>query len=251
VIAGSGMPSGEAKRVLQGFEVSGRWAYASGSNYATYYTANCKVDGQDEIRSIAVPANEVNIHHTWDSLGMRATGSHDFSVDSAFVECAYTFSLADKPLLNEAIFFCPLETLASLTFASVALGVTQHAIDAFIAFAEQKKLGEGHRCLIDELATQTMCQQAERLMSNNRDQLYDLSEQVWQVAEQSQNPSDALRNQVTLEVIELVQDCIKIVDGMKRYSGMMAVFTTSPFGRAWRDLHTLSQHVIVAPKLET
>ncbi|MBD3611023.1 MAG: hypothetical protein HUJ13_01125, partial [Hydrogenovibrio crunogenus] len=67
LIAGSGMPSGEATTLKNGFEVSGRWRYASGSDYASWFTANCKVGGDDdEILSIAVPADDVTVDHTWD-----------------------------------------------------------------------------------------------------------------------------------------------------------------------------------------
>ena len=248
VIAGSGMPSGEAKAITGGFEVSGRWGYASGSDYATWFTANCKVMGkQDEIVSIAVSADKVVRHQTWDVFGMKATGSHDFSIDSVTVPKTYTFSLFDKPLLDEPIFYCPLETLASLTFASVAIGITQHAVDEFIAFAKQKQISEA-QSLMEVTDIKLRCAQAEQLLHDSRKRLNQQSEQVWQAAEKRRHPSDALRETIAEEAIELVQNCVQLVDGLKARSGMMAVFAASPFGRAWRDLHTLSQHVIVSPK---
>lgn len=250
VIAGSGMPSGEAIPIKNGFEVSGRWAYASGSDYASWFTANCKVVGSDnEILSIAVPSEEVTVHHTWDVFGMKATGSHDFSIDSIDVPKAHTFSLANPPLLQDPIFFCPLETLASLSFGSVAIGITHHAIEAFMAFTKQKQVFGSTDSLMDKIEIQQQCTQAQQLLDEARTQLYQRAEQVWQAAETRQPPSDALREKISEEVIEMVQNCVKEVDALKARSGMMAVFTTSEFGRAWRDLHTLSQHIIVSPKV--
>lgn len=249
LIAGSGMPSGEAIPLKNGFEMSGRWRYASGSDYASWFTANCKVGGDDdEILSIAVPADDVTVHRTWDVFGMKATGSHDFSIDSTCVAKTHTFSLANKPLLEDPIFFCPLETLASVTFASVAIGITQHAVEEFISFAKQKKIFGSTESLMDKAEIQQQCEQAQQLLDEIRNRLYQRAEQVWQAAEKRQLPLDELREKITVEVIEMVQSCVKRVDALKVHSGMMAVFTTSPFGRAWRDLHTLSQHVIVSPK---
>lgn len=250
VIAGSGMPSGQAKRIKDGFEVSGRWAYASGSDYASWFTANCVVEGSDnEILSIAVPAEQVTQHQTWNVFGMKATGSHDFSIDSVKVPKKHTFSLAEKPLLEDPIFFCPLETLASVTFASVAIGITSHAVEEFIAFAKQKQIFGSSECLMDKVEIQQKCMSAEQVIQTARSQLSQRAEQVWQAAEKKQQPADEVREQIAEEAIEMVQNCVKAVDALKMYSGMMAVFTSSPFGRAWRDLHTLSQHIIVSPKV--
>lgn len=250
VIAGSGMPSGKAISLKEGYEVSGRWAYASGSNYASWFTANCMVEGSDnEILSIAVPAAEVTIHPTWNVFGMKATGSHDFSIDSVCVANTHTFSLANNPFLEDPIFFCPLETLASLSFGSVAIGITQHAIDEFMSFAKQKQVNGSSQFLMNEPSIQQQCSTAQQLVNEGRNRLYQRAQQIWTVAEKRRIPSDELREQITEEVIEMVQNFVKATDALKARSGMMAVFTTSPFGRAWRDLHTLSQHVIVSPKV--
>jgi len=249
VIAGSGMPTGKATPLTNGFEVSGRWAYASGSDYATWFTANCMVNGMDnKILSIAVPAADVTRHQTWNVFGMKATGSHDFSIDSVTVPTTHTFSLADKPILEDPIFFCPLETLASLTFASVAIGIAQHAVMEFITFAKNKQVFGSTECLIDKTEIQRKRVQAEQLIQDARGQLYQRAEQVWQAAEKRHQPSEEVREKITQEAIDMVQNCVKAIDALKVHSGMMAVFTVSPFGRAWRDLHTLSQHIIVSPK---
>lgn len=249
VIAGSGTPSGIATRTEEGFNVSGRWAYASGAHHATWFTANCKIDGNDnEITAIAVPADQVTMHNTWSVFGMQATGSHDFSIDSVAVAKAFTFSLADEPLLDDPIFRCPLETLASLSFASVAIGIAQHALHTFNEFAQHKHLPGSSQPLAEEADVQQRCDRADRLISTARDLLYQLVEEVWEQAENGDKPEEALFNQVQQAGVDMVQDCLAAADLLKARAGMMAVFNSSPFGRAWRDLHTLSQHAFVTPK---
>ncbi|WP_319380404.1 hypothetical protein [Thiomicrorhabdus sp.] len=241
VIAGSGSPSGLAITKKNGFEVSGRWAYASGAHHATWFTANCKIDGNDEqIISIAMPAEQVEIHDTWHVFGMQATGSHDFTAEPVFVPENCTFSLADKPLLKDPIFHCPLETLASLTFASVAVGIAQHAFDEFQRFIESKPL-------VGDIDIQQRIKQANELISQGRQQLYQLAEAVWNEAENAKAPRETLRRQVDEDCREIVQNGVTAADLLKARAGMLAAFTDSAFGRAWRDLHTLSQHIIVSP----
>lgn len=247
VIAGSGMPSGVAKPMKDGYEVSGHWKYASGSDYANWFTANCLVEGTDnDIISIAVPADQVVRHSTWKVFGMKATGSHDFSVESVWVPNAHTFSLAKPPVLDDAIFFCPLDILASLTFTSVAIGIAQHALAEFINFAKHKTVLGSKNALIEMASVQQYCTESEQLLQQSRKQLHQYAEDVWQAAQHQQTPSEVCHKSITKESIEMVQDCVQMVDGLKRRSGMLAVFESTPFSRAWRDLHTLSQHIIVS-----
>src|SRR5690606_545847 len=103
VIAGSGAPDGRAERVPGGYRVRGRWRYASGAPYATTFTANCivtsggepvrDVNGEPLVRAMAFPRSDVEIVETWDAAGMRATASHDFVVEDAFVSEARSFSV--------------------------------------------------------------------------------------------------------------------------------------------------------------
>jgi alkylation response protein AidB-like acyl-CoA dehydrogenase len=250
VIAGSGMPSGLAKTTKDGFEASGRWAYASGAHHATWFTANCKVDDTEDILAIAVPAAEVTVHSTWSAFGMKATGSHDFSVEKVSMPRDFTFSLADAPVLNDPIFHCPLETLASVTFGSVAIGIAQHALEAFQAFAQHKTVYGQDGVLAEQPAIQQCIEQAQTQIESARTQLYALADAVWQACEHGQAPDEALRTQVQTECVTLVQNCLRAADSLKARAGMMAVFDTSEFGQAWRDLHVLSQHAILSPPLD-
>ncbi len=249
VIAGSGMPSGLAKTTKDDFEASGRWAYASGAYHASWFTANCKVDDTDDILAIAVPAAKITVHSTWLAFGMKATGSHDFSVEKVTVPRDFTFSLADAPVLNDPIFHCPLETLASVTFGSVAVGIAQHALEAFQAFAQHKTVYGQDGVLAEQPAIQQCIEQAQTQIEHARTRLYDLADAVWQACEHGQSPNEAVRTQVQTECVTLVQNGLHAADSLKARAGMMAVFDTSEFGQAWRDLHVLSQHVILSPPL--
>ncbi|QKI88274.1 hypothetical protein [Thiomicrorhabdus xiamenensis] len=248
VIAGSGMPAGQAKTTASGFDVNGRWPYASGAYHATWFTANCKIDGGDkEIISIAVPAEQVVIHDTWQVFGMQATGSNDFSINAAAVPNAFTFSLEKAPISDDAIFRCPLETLASLSFASVAVGIAQHACEAFEELIRHKTVPGSTTPLSEDSDIQYRIGEAQRLIDTSRNRLYQLAESVWGNLEQGISPPETLIRQVQKNCQQIVQAGIRAADLLKARAGMAAVFIDSPFGRAWRDLQTLSQHAIVAP----
>lgn len=248
VIAGSGMPSGIAKRVAGGFEVTGKWSYASGAYHANWFTANCIIEGSDnEIISVAMPAEQVEIDNVWSVMGMQATSSDDFSVENVFVADEMTFSLFAQPKMDGAIFLCPLEVLASFSFASVALGIARHAYDEFDRYAQQKTDVISNQLLADNANVKQRQQNAKTKIDSARQSLYQLADQVWQTLLAGETLDEQLKQQVDIAARETVQACVEASNLLYAKAGMMPIFKSSEFGRAWRDLHVLSQHIMISP----
>jgi alkylation response protein AidB-like acyl-CoA dehydrogenase len=94
IIAGTGAndwlaSSGEMNRVEGGFEVSARKHFVSGSPGAQVFvtSANYESDDGTEVLHFAIPFSSEGItrHANWNTLGMRATGSNDVTLDRVFV----------------------------------------------------------------------------------------------------------------------------------------------------------------------
>jgi alkylation response protein AidB-like acyl-CoA dehydrogenase len=83
------MPSGQAVPVEGGYQVSGRWAFASGIRHAQWVSATTRVVGDGAaaptLRRVVMPVAEVHIHDNWQVMGLQGTGSCDFSVTDLFV----------------------------------------------------------------------------------------------------------------------------------------------------------------------
>ena len=87
--AGQLRSSGEA-RVVGGYRVTGRWALGSGCQHANWIVGGCRIfdgdeprlraDGTPISRLLFFPAADCEIIDTWHSIGLRGTGSHDYSV---------------------------------------------------------------------------------------------------------------------------------------------------------------------------
>jgi 3-hydroxy-9,10-secoandrosta-1,3,5(10)-triene-9,17-dione monooxygenase len=83
---------GRDTRVTQvdgGYRISGRLKFSSGSTHAPWFVIGAQTPdsraGNYQMRLLAVPRAQVKIIECWDSLGLRATGSHDIAVDDVFV----------------------------------------------------------------------------------------------------------------------------------------------------------------------
>src|SRR4051794_9163009 len=105
-LAGALRPGGTAVAVDGGYRVSGRWSLASGCTYADHLYGSCRVvrpgndaGGTSEIRVVYVPASAATVLDTWRSVGLRATGSHDFTLDDVVVPDEWTLPM---PVLGSA-----------------------------------------------------------------------------------------------------------------------------------------------------
>jgi acyl-CoA dehydrogenase len=82
--------SGTAQRVEGGYRVSARKAPASGSEWGDVIVTSIRWDDAPDgpqVLHCSVPAHQdgVRIERTWDTLGLRATGSHTVVIDDVFV----------------------------------------------------------------------------------------------------------------------------------------------------------------------
>ena len=129
-------PRGTAVAVDGGYRVSGRKVFASqvpdGDVFSTMFAFDDPRAGR-RVLNMAVPvqADGVRIIETWDTLGMRGTGSHDVEFTDVFVP-------ADKVLANRpyGVVDPPLQVIISHAFpviTGVYLGVAEAARDHAVA----------------------------------------------------------------------------------------------------------------------
>jgi alkylation response protein AidB-like acyl-CoA dehydrogenase len=94
IIAGTGAndwlaSSGKVTAVEGGFEVSARKHFVSGSPGAQVFVTSAQYenDGGAEVLHFAIPFSSEGVtrHSNWNTLGMRATGSNDVTLDRVFV----------------------------------------------------------------------------------------------------------------------------------------------------------------------
>ena len=149
VCSGLGPPNGPnpgrtAKREGDGWRLSYQGSFASGCHNATWNFVMSPVvmneeTGEGAENSFMVPKGEFEIVDTWDTAGMRGSGSHDVRMDGTYVPPEHL--LPDRPL-------APSEQWDNPTFrnpchavynkSAVALGVCKGALESFIELANIK-----------------------------------------------------------------------------------------------------------------
>ncbi|MEV0623711.1 acyl-CoA dehydrogenase family protein [Nonomuraea sp. NPDC050404] len=136
LIAGQGTRPGVAVREDGGFRLSGQWGFASGMLHSQFSHSAAAVEGTGEVRIFITPLDDVKMLGNWDVLGLRATGSIDYSIDGAFVPESHTHVFTqDEPLRGGAIYRLGLLDQALICHSGWALGIGRRLLDELAGHA--------------------------------------------------------------------------------------------------------------------
>ena len=255
LIAGSGKPGGTAKPVDSGYLAGGRWTFASGAHYATWFTANCILEGERSeddggpvIRAMTFPADEVEIIETWDPAGMRGTGSHDFRVASSLVPLRRTFDVfGDWPFERGPLYRYPFASIAEMSFGAVGLGIGRHAIDEFLALAGSRRSMYTGEPLGDRKGARVRLAEAEALVSSARAWFFEVARSSWDTVVRGDALEGEEAARVALASIHAANSAARAATLLFEAGGSASLDAGSPLARAWRDVHALTKHVAVSP----
>jgi alkylation response protein AidB-like acyl-CoA dehydrogenase len=248
VIGGALVPSGTATTAPGGYRVSGRWGFASGIEHCAWVMAACRVD-DGEVRAVVLPGGDVTVLDTWSVGGLRGTGSHDFVVEGASVPWRRSFWLSDRPTQPGPLYRFPLRSFGAAAIAAVTLGVARGALDTLAELAGAKTPTMTALRLRDRPYVQSELARAEAVLRSARSWLYESVRQAWidVVAGRHVTPRDQAL--LRLAATFTVERAAEAVDIAHRLAGGSAVYTHSPLERAFRDVHTATQHFSVQPTM--
>lgn len=93
-----GRPQTMATKVEGGWRISGRKTFSTLCQATDKFVVSASLAGTDATGEFLVDKAEgVTIEETWDTIGMRATGSHDVVLDQVFVPDAHLIKRSDDP----------------------------------------------------------------------------------------------------------------------------------------------------------
>ncbi len=239
IAAGVWAPRGRATIADGGLRVTGRWPFASGITHADWFFGGCVLG--DELRVVALPVAELEVIDTWDTLGLRGTGSHDVAAHDLFVPARRVLSLLDGPRVEAPLYRFPLFGYFALSIAAAALGNARGAIDDLVVLAGAK-VGQGaSRTLAERSATQAAVAEAEAALRAARSLYYDAIDQAWTAAQDGPVGAD-LRLGLRLAATHATRTAAAVARSMHDLGGGSAIYATSPLQRRVRDAETATAH---------
>jgi indole-3-acetate monooxygenase len=242
-----------------GFRVSGRWPFASGCHQADWLVCVCQILDNDEPRgapggapqtfTFVLPASECEILDTWNTVGMRGTGSHDFQVQDVFVpEARHFASRGARSYQSGPLYQTSLLHLWPPNIAAVALGVAREAVDAFISLAQTKTPVRSNAVLAQRETVHEKVGQAEALLRSGRAMLFETIRETCAVLTCGAHVPQELTALTRLAAATAVDNAVTAVDVMFTLAGTSAIYTgRTPIDRCFRDIHVVRQHAVVSP----
>lgn len=94
-----GIPETKAIRDGNQYRINGRKSFATMAEVLGYYIVTAHVEEKDAIGSFLIPRETPGIHveKTWDTLGMRGTGSDDVVLKDVTIPANYLVEMSEKP----------------------------------------------------------------------------------------------------------------------------------------------------------
>lgn len=241
IVAGAWTTPTTAVRENGHYIVNGRKYFVSQADGMDVLRVNALDTETGEIVVVAVPATTegVRVDPTWDTMGMRATVSHEVVLENVKVpEAAAGARLPTASPVSAPEFANVLRWFNPL-MSSVYLGIAEEArAEAYAS------LGKGRNTTFrDEALTDVMIGQMEAAF------LTALSVRDHAVAQLAEFPDDmqqAVATAVTARQV-VVENAIATVERATQIAGGTSYFKKSPLERLWRDVQAGRFHPPAEP----
>jgi 3-hydroxy-9,10-secoandrosta-1,3,5(10)-triene-9,17-dione monooxygenase len=249
-------PAGRAHKVDGGYRLRGSWPFSSGAAscdwnmLASWVSSGDEADGI-EYRIFLVHKNDYQIVDTWNSVGLRGTGSNDVEVRDAFVPESLTVAVSDLAggptpgsVVNpNPLYALPVFSLFPYVLSGVAVGNAQACLDDYVEVARQRASTYSRAKLADMQSTQIKIAEASAKIDAARRIMRSNCIEAMADARRGHIPDIAAKTRLRRDGAFSVNLCTEAVSLLFSASGARGLFTAGVLQRQFRDAHAINSHL--------
>ena len=250
--AGVFAPFGTAVPIDGGYLLSGRWSFASGIRHSQWISAGARVvTGEPgypaQIRA-TMRTPDVKIHDNWQVMGLRGTGSCDFSVEDLFVPTGFAYDVSlTEPLRGGGLYRLGRPAFVTNEHSAFALGVGRRALDAVLEVGQAKTRGYvSVNPMAQRSVFQRMLSESDLKLRAARALNVELLEHAWRVVCDGRVPDPPLQAELRSCATYSTDVAVDVVTQAFRFAGGAALFESSILQRCLRDINAGAQHQMVS-----
>jgi len=260
IVAGSWHPPGKAIPIKGGYEVTGQWSIVSGCQYANWFFMNAAVmdgdqprtyeDGNPVLLLLLAPMKQAKVIETWNTIGMKGTGSHDIELEKVFIPEHLTAPMVpiekaagsayQGPLYQSSVWY------GIAAIAPPALGIARAAIDDTLDLIKNKVPNYTETTLKDLQVVQMRLAEAEATLGAGRAYFYETIQSTWETALQGLRITMEQRMKVQLASTFAIQSSVKAVNIIHDIAGLTGMRESHPIQRYFRDINCIRQHAFTS-----
>ncbi|MCF6411727.1 acyl-CoA dehydrogenase family protein [Pseudalkalibacillus salsuginis] len=223
-----GIPETRAVENESGYTITGRKSFTTMAEVLDYYLVSAYIDKIDEIGWFLIERNQsgVSVEHTWDTLGMRGTGSDDLVLNGVHVD---KNKLVELKTSKQEI---PVPKGWLLHIPSCYLGIAIAARNEAIDFAKKYQPNSLQTPISKVHHVKEKIGQMDLELLNARHFMYAVAEK-W-----DRYPEERIRLGPELAAVKTIATnaANKVVDLSMRIVGGRGLSKTSSFERYYRDV---------------
>ncbi|MFD9550609.1 acyl-CoA dehydrogenase family protein [Nocardia salmonicida] len=240
--------SDSLRQVDGGWMVNGSWGFSSGVLHDDWMI----LGGFD--RAVLVPVAELEIERTWDTVGMRGTGSHTSVAKDVFVPdhrsipvmemmglaaCANTGIPAGMRVAPVAA--------AAVTVSAVVYGIARSALELVTRTAHKRGItATVYQTQVDsQVFTANLGECAVKIDSAGL-LLADAADALDRAALAGQPPSLSELRKSRAMTAHAARLSLDAIDELMWISGASAFANANPLAQKWKDANTAARHALVS-----
>jgi alkylation response protein AidB-like acyl-CoA dehydrogenase len=221
-----GKPETEAVKTEGGWLITGRKTFSTLSPILDRFVVTAYITEEDRVGTFLVRKSErTKVLETWDTLGMRATGSHDVVLDQAFVPDGERIPNDTPDAVDDGGGWL-------LHIPACYMGIAFAARDFALQFARSYKPNSVGGPISELTSVQQMLGQIEAELRTARSLLYACAER-W---DRDASGRVQLKPDLGLAKYIVTNGAIKIVDLAMRVVGGTSLAKEFPLERYYRDV---------------
>lgn len=239
-----------------GYIINGHWRFGSGCRNAAWISGGIHEVEEDgtpvpaehrgaPLNRVFFQPNEIEFLDNWNVSGLKGTGSCDYRVTDLWVpQSRMSTTIEYTSWKQEQIYQFPRFGLLSIPAGAVALGMAQASIDEILSLAKDKTPTGSRRTLAmratlhRDLAIQEVALRAARTL------FYKTIDDAWESAKHEAEDLEQRRRLRTAN-IHAVTTAVNVIDKLYTVSGGSSIYETSCLQQHFRDVHVVSQHMMV------
>lgn len=244
-------PAATLEPIDGGYLLTGRWGFASGILHDDWAML-----GNAE-RLVIVPAADVEIEMTWDTIGMRGSGSHTIVTDKLFVPHHMTApfntvmgteqcSDPEAPIYAR---YAPFPASAVLV-GSVLIGLGEAACQAVAKGSINRwVMMSRHPSQSDSETFRAALGECVLKVESARLLVAETARAVDQAAENAELLDPARLGSLAANIAQAARAITGAMDTLMYLGGASSFSNSSRLGQIWRDVNTGARHGAINPYL--